>query len=452
MADNLSRNQDFSKAFLAHPLFFNAVIYIKNTGSLALYNQIKGLFEILDPEDAEDVVYRFMLTCSRKSVSMSVVSDVIEQIKCLTDRKVESAFSPLLALTDCLLNMDTFQLVPFGVEHNVFFGLPFASTDLTLKLLPTSRFAKFLDQVLITDQGSPDQELIALVQEMFGYCLLTSNICEASFFLVGDGSNGKSVLLRLLEHMVGSKFCSSLSVESMTTSPHATTALVGKRLNICTEEESAFVKSDKFKSLVSGEPTEINYKFGKIKSARLPVKYLFATNELPTFSGFNHGLLRRIKIIPFKRTFTDKEQDRQLTPKLLVELPAITAWALEGAKRLVANSYKLSQAAASDSLRLDFESNLSAAVAFVREEYKEQPGEFMFYSDLYARFTEWCKEVGKKQMSRQRFTLDINRVCKLEPTQKWNPNTNKPERGRPLVRIGGTPIKTVDLPEPTFDF
>lgn len=450
---DINRNQDFTKAFLGHANFLNMLAIVEDMDALCVYNPPIGVFDIHDQSTLERIMYTFMLSCSKKSITMSSVRDVIEQVKQIAPRRYVSAESNVIALTDCLIDMRTFEKYDFSIDRHAFFNLPFSSQALTepTTTFEQSRFKLFLDQVLITDKGTPDLELQALMQEMFGYTLLQGSSVEASFFLVGEGSNGKSVLLHLLENIIGEKWCSNLSIEQMTNSEHATTALVGKRLNICTEEESQFVKSDKFKSLVSGEPTTINYKFGKITRARLPVKYIYATNELPTFSGFNHGLLRRIKIIPFKRTFTDAEQDRTLFEKLLPELPLITAWAFQGAKRLVENGYKLSHSEASETSKGDFESILSSAVSFIRDEYTEKLGEFAYHSDLYTHYTQWCTEVGKKQMSKQNFIRDIGRVLTIPTETQWNKNTSKAERGRALIRTKDSlRIQTIQGELPTF--
>lgn len=443
--ESLSRNQDIANSFVNHPSYINTVGYIKDMGAFAIYDQSKGYFVIQDPNDFDALIYRFVVSCSKKSVSMSAVYDVREQIKVLAKRQFTSAQSEYIALTDCLLSTLTFKTAPFDIRHEVFFGLPFSSHELVKDNFDQSRFKSFLNEVLVKNDKTPDTELQTIIQEMFGYCLLPTVSAEASFFMVGEGSNGKSVLLYLLENIIGIKLCSALSVEHMTTSQHATTSLVGKRLNICYEEESQFVKSDKFKALVSGEPTEINYKYGKIFSVRLPVKFIFATNELPTFSGFNHGLLRRIKIIPFKRRFADNEQDRTLKPKLLSELPIITAWAIKGAKRLVQNGYKFSDSKASNEVKEEFESNLSAAVAFIREEYKEDENSFMFYSDLYTRFVEWCKENGKKQMSKTTFLRDINRVLTIPSSAQYNHDLRRTDRGRSLAKIVDSYTENKDI-------
>lgn len=55
-----------------------------------------------------------------------------------------------------------------------------------------------------------------------------------------------------------------------------------------------------------------------------------AGNYKPTITGTDHGIWRRIKLIPFDVVIPDAEQDKQLSAKLAEELPEILNLALEG--------------------------------------------------------------------------------------------------------------------------
>jgi putative DNA primase/helicase len=59
-------------------------------------------------------------------------------------------------------------------------------------------------------------------------------------------------------------------------------------------------------------------------------KIWLATNDLPQFSGGDHSISRRIRVIPFKVTFDEASQDHGLQDRLLKEAPGILNWALQG--------------------------------------------------------------------------------------------------------------------------
>jgi putative DNA primase/helicase len=62
-------------------------------------------------------------------------------------------------------------------------------------------------------------------------------------------------------------------------------------------------------------------------------KLWFTVNDMPRIRYEDDGMWRRIIAIPFNVSFQGKNRDRDLDDKLLVELPGILNWALEGARK-----------------------------------------------------------------------------------------------------------------------
>ena len=58
-------------------------------------------------------------------------------------------------------------------------------------------------------------------------------------------------------------------------------------------------------------------------------KIFLATNSLPQINNADHGIWRRIQAIPFNRTFSAEQQDKELGIKLAAELPGILNWAIQ---------------------------------------------------------------------------------------------------------------------------
>ena len=59
-------------------------------------------------------------------------------------------------------------------------------------------------------------------------------------------------------------------------------------------------------------------------------KICLATNHKPKIYGTDHAIWRRVILLPFTRTFTDAQKDRNLSEKLKEELPGILNWAIRG--------------------------------------------------------------------------------------------------------------------------
>lgn len=102
-------------------------------------------------------------------------------------------------------------------------------------------------------------------------------------YIHGDGRNGKSALIEVLDLALGPGLHSEVTPEEgRPPNSHWTSTFLGKRLVVFTECESPrFPTSGIFKSLTGGDKTLINQKYKAAFSTRLNCKFIFlANNEL----------------------------------------------------------------------------------------------------------------------------------------------------------------------------
>ncbi len=65
----------------------------------------------------------------------------------------------------------------------------------------------------------------------------------------------------------------------------------------------------------------------------LPIcKIVFLMNYLPEISGIDHGIWRRVHVVPFNVKISEDEKDPHLKDKLTAEWPGILNWILAGAR------------------------------------------------------------------------------------------------------------------------
>lgn len=445
--------QKLAKDFCQDTQYLDALVYVEQIDSFLLYNESGGYYKILSERQLEHKVIAFILD-SGKSIGKSLVRDMVYLIKMFCYKQLVELPRNYVALRDKLLNLNTFEFEDFSMEKYAYHVLPVYSVDVSTSRVaqyissdqagsvpqPTQvaknpvipQFLAFLRSILVTEEGQFDTSLYLLVQEMFGFYLLEELKPEVVFFLVGHGANGKSKLIEVLTTLIGSQFTTSLSIQSMTTNRFATASLIGKKLNVCSEEESKYMKSDKFKAMVSGDPVEAEWKYGATFSFRPRTKYLFATNAMPTFDSINHGLRRRLKIIFFHRVFQESEQDKSIMDKILPELPGILAWTIEGAKRLREQNYVFTKTNNTDEMIKEFEGVVSSAIMFVREQYVEEENAFIGNDELYLAYSEWCERNGRKKMNSYNFGKDINQICKLKSISRYQSTVHTNIRGKQL--------------------
>lgn len=416
----------------------NQLLYAQDVDALFKYDQAKGIYRMFTDRKLEQYVYRFLKYKINRNITWGMIKDLAMQIKMSTERSVdEITVSPYIALEDCLLNLETFKFSAFDLEKIATHNVPFSKQTL-LDKPKTPVFTAFLDSVIVDRKLNPDYELQFLVQEMCGFYFLNNLKAEAVFFLYGQGMNGKSTIMNILQELIGKEFYSAATIESLTKDKWGPVSLIGKKINFCRDEESRFLASDKFKTMISGEPTEIEKKYGSKSLFTPTAKHLFSLNHLPKFDMLDRGLLRRIKIIPFYHNISESKKDTDLGKKLKAELPGIFAWAIEGAKRLVENGYKFSEAKAVEEMKYEFQEMVSAAILFFRERYQLEETGFSANEDMYREYTIWCTNNGRKPMNSNNFFKDLINNIGLQNHMKWSSTENKTIRGKKCIPIKET--------------
>lgn len=377
-------------------------------------------YQIVEHEDFLRMVFEFLeIEHPDVKITNSMVVDVSRQCEWAAT-SIQEPEKRYLAFTDAIYDTETFSFVENPSELIVVSSVPFTREDFEKQETPL--FNEFLQSTFVKKRTTEtDWTIIHVLQEMMGNIFLPTMEAASAFFFTGSGSNGKSVLLDIIVSLVGEKHCSFLSMEALTTNRFAASTLVGKRLNVCAEEESKHVKSDKFKALVSGDTTMAERKYGRSFPLKPLAKFVFATNDTPSLDGVNHGVLRRVKILPFFRRFGPEDRIPRLAQKILPERAGILRWSMEGAKRLVENNYYFSvenSEAIAEELR-NFQDDTSSTARFMREnDYIHDDATYVVVDALYADYRTWCDAGGFKPMNKNNFGKDITALYPDAPSYK----------------------------------
>jgi putative DNA primase/helicase len=286
-----------------------------------------GVWRALDREIIERWVTRIVKTNVVRASNVRGVMDLLRGLayRNLSDFNADTSY---LNVENGMLDLNTFELAPHrkGDLSTMQLEMPYDP------LADCPRFCKFLDEVIIDEGGKPDIEAQRVVQEFAGYTLTTDTRHEKALLLLGEGSNGKSVLLRILEMIVGSRNVCSVPLEQMS-NQFQLAELHGKLLNVAAEisaRGSTPVNADMFKQLVSGDLIQASKKYHPPFNFHPTAKHIFAMNDLPRIYDTSHGFWRRILVVKFWRTFSEKEQQKDLHERLASEAPGILLWALAG--------------------------------------------------------------------------------------------------------------------------
>ena len=107
--------------------------------------------------------------------------------------------------------------------------------------------------------------------------------------------------------------------------------LPGRRLIMAKENQpSQRLNTEFIKSLTGDEEITARHPYGRPFDFKPVAKFVLAVNHKPVVVDDTHGMWRRVRLIPFLRTF---RLNPSFAESLLAETPGVLAWAVEGAVR-----------------------------------------------------------------------------------------------------------------------
>jgi putative DNA primase/helicase len=130
-------------------------------------------------------------------------------------------------------------------------------------------------------------------------------------------------------------------------------------------------------------------------------KHVLAGNHRPQIKGVDNGIWRRIRLLPFNRTFEPHQRDAGLTETLIAESPHILAWLVDGCREYLKHglgAVPSSIESATDDYRTEED-----VVGRWLDERVERKGETLS-STLYADYKHWTEEAGEPPLSLQMFS------------------------------------------------
>lgn len=256
-------------------------------------------------------------------------------------------------------------------------------------------WAAFLDRVL------PDRGCQRVLQEYVANALVGGAVMlDVMLLLRGGGSNGKSVLLEVLNALAGKENVSNISLSDLTTDMNARSGFEHKLLNMSSESDVRW-GAPVLKQLTSHEPVMVKQLYKDMREMTDYGYLVAAVNEMPR-AEMTHAFFRRLKILPFDVTISAEEADPALAEKLKGELSGVLNWFLAGLPGLLRRQ-RLEACEVCDEELDRYRSQADVVYLFV-EECCEPTSEWVKGSLLYGNFMRFCEDNGiKANMMSPRF-------------------------------------------------
>ncbi len=278
-----------------------------------------------------------------------------------------------------------------------------ASYDSSAKCPAIERF--------ITDVFPEDARHIPY--EIAAWLMLADTSIQKAVLAVGEGSNGKSVFLTLLEDFLGKENICSVALHKIEADKFAAARLCGKLANICADLPTAALSgTSMFKALTGGDFINAERKYQASFEFRPYARLVFSANTLPRSDDATHGFFRRWLVIPFTRTFDEKDPGwvphPVLKARLQAELPGLLNRALDALAQVRTGAFRESQ-----SLKQawdQFRQTTDPLAVFLDANTVENPASYLPKLKLRELYTADCRDNGRPLLPEAVFTERLRRL------------------------------------------
>jgi putative DNA primase/helicase len=250
------------------------------------------------------------------------------------------------------------------------------------------------------------QEMVDYMQRVLGYCMTGDTREQCVFILHGTGSNGKSTLLNTVLRVIGTDYASQLNSNTITehkegSANNDVAALQGIRMVSCIEVGSGKrLNEELVKQFTGQDRIRARFLYKESFEFEQQFKLLIAANHKPEVRGQDYAMWRRVRLVPFLRTFKEDEKDVLLGTKLLAESSGILAWLVRGAKAWLGTG--LLTPATVKEATLEYKDEMNDLGEFIGVCFVG-PDLSCGASELYRSYRDWCENRGDKPMSQTAF-------------------------------------------------
>ncbi len=274
-----------------------------------------------------------------------------------------------------------------------------------------SLFKKFIETSM------PNAEIRGLLQEYCGYTLMPTIPYQVAQVWEGEGSNGKSVLIAIMQAL--HKNSRSVDLDNLT--PTELNKLIGASLIVSPETPKKAINEQTLKKCISGDLLSVRALYENSIDYKPTAKWIISCNTFPLLQDDTNGIWRRLQIFRWEKEFSGKEIIHELEKKIIdKELGIVLDWCLKGLMRLMEregfdttpiDSLKEEKKVSSDNTLL-FMRHVGLAVDKTKEVYDQQKG------DVYADYREYCEVNGFSPSSSEKFWIKVGKKLKDMDSQR----------------------------------
>lgn len=359
---------------------------------------VRGL--VNEVEDmASDKLAEFFEFCRQSQRAIMVrnmVSLAASDPRVMVPSRELDKHSHLLGVKNGVVNLKTGELMPSD---------PSLRITITAGAAYNPKAKCPLFQQTILDVFNGDRDMAEYLLTAFGYALCGKPVEDKLFIAFGDGSNGKSTVFNTVRKVFGGYAKSADAVSFIADGKSGGSGgpredlirLMGARFVYVNEpDENGELREGTVKSMTGGDAITARGMYAKTSAEIEPTWVVFMpTNHKPIIKGTDHGIWRRLDLLPFERNF-DKDpnvvKDPKREEKLEAEKEGVLALLVRYAMRYQAEG--LVQPAKVRAARDSYRSNMDLLAEWLEECCDLGDGFEEPVQRLWVSWENWAKNRG----------------------------------------------------------
>lgn len=243
-----------------------------------------------------------------------------------------------------------------------------------------------------------DTDKLKLLLQILGYSISPLVGAKKMFFLIGLPNTGKSLILNLIQFVVGKENRSILGLHEFR-ERFKLIKLSSSIVNLSHEVRNVNIKSlDLIKKISANEPILVESKGTDPIEIAPTTKLVFCANSMPMLGEYdNQGIVARLCVLLFNNKI--EKADLKLLEKMKQEVDAIFSKAFDELYELNANNLKFVIPKDSERFLRQYQREQDSFKQFIKDRCSISPEAKIHHSDLLKHYQIYCKENAFKAVS-----------------------------------------------------
>lgn len=388
----------------------NAIIneykFINNEKFFYKYDPNRGVWEKITKQSVRSLITNDLeKTCKYYSdgTSRSLMNFVFDKtygnIKGETFDQVFNIEPYNIVFKNGTLNMRTGEFFPgFDKEDYNTIVIPHNYIKEVERPLKTFRFLSMMTSNI---------DEMTFIFQWIGFLMVKKYDIQKMLFLVGDGGNGKSTLIKLMTAVVGANNTSTVSMKSLINNKFQSSLLYNKLFNTVADIGADFFDdSSILKALTGDDHITIERKGENGFSYLNFAKMTYSCNKLPKFKDTTGGLQRRPIILPLNEDFTNLVKNSDIHINDIIndpeEMEKIVNYSIKKFKEVIENGKEFTESEAMIQAKNDWLSD-DPLLDFIEEAFEIVDNDKLFVKmeDFILSYKNYCSDRNYKPMSQK---------------------------------------------------